>query len=180
MSVGGLTISKQEMCFANETLWEGDGVTSGIMGFAYPSLTAAYNESTYDSIPYLPWIQNVFAENLTTSAFALALERDIDLGVSGILGIGGLPEGASYTGDWAVTDILIAEEEDDTATASNYSFYTIQPDGWIVKPANTECDGEGSYLAWADYSDPGQVTESNGTYTLVTDFNAIVGEFELP
>lgn len=161
------------MAFVNTTLWEGDGVTSGLMGWAYPPVTQAFNDETYDNVLYNPWIFNIFAQNSTASLFSLALDRDVDEGFSGALGIGGLPSGYDYTGDFIATDIVIAELEDDPVEATNYSFYTIVPDGFIVK-SNSGCTPVSTFLAWADYASPGEVTDVNGTITLNSTWPAIV------
>lgn len=42
VSVGNLTVEKQQVCLANTTYWYGNNKTSGLLGLAFPSLTNSY------------------------------------------------------------------------------------------------------------------------------------------
>lgn len=175
VSIGDINVPQQEMSIASQASWTGDNFTSGLMGFGYPSITNALNSTTYDNEYYNPWIFNVFGQNSTDSdaiapVFSLALDYNISTGVSGSLGIGGLPENVDYTGDFVSTDILIADLQGDNITATNYSFYTIAPDGFVIKPsspASTE-----TFVAWAEYAYPSAYVD--GTLTLASSAPAIV------
>lgn len=42
ISVGGLTVPKQEFGVVNAAAWEGDGVDTGLIGLCFPNLTSVY------------------------------------------------------------------------------------------------------------------------------------------
>ncbi len=80
-----------------EGYWAGDGVVSGILGFAYSSLTAAYtgNNPANDNpetnnIHYENWIDNAVDENKIDPLFSVAIERGAN-GGGGQVALGGLP-----------------------------------------------------------------------------------------
>ncbi|KAH9893787.1 hypothetical protein F4778DRAFT_784279 [Xylariomycetidae sp. FL2044] len=62
MDVGfcDMTVPKQEVALASQGSWRGNGVASGVLGFAYPALSNAYwgdnlqDDSQYNSIPWSP------------------------------------------------------------------------------------------------------------------------------
>ena len=43
-----MTVKRQEMGVVNRAAWEGDTVTSGVMGLAYPGVTSVYNGTNPD------------------------------------------------------------------------------------------------------------------------------------
>jgi hypothetical protein len=43
VTIGGIHVTKQEVALVNKAYWNGDEVTSGLMGLAYGSLTSAYS-----------------------------------------------------------------------------------------------------------------------------------------
>jgi hypothetical protein len=49
VTVGGLTVTKQEIGVVTNAAWEGDGVNTGLMGLAYPGLTSVFNGSNPDN-----------------------------------------------------------------------------------------------------------------------------------
>lgn len=93
----------------NYSYWEGDEVSSGLMGLAYPLLTSAYagtntSADSYDTqVEYNPIITTLIDEGLIEPVFSLALDRSSD---SGYLALGGLPP-VNYTGSFASTPIKI-------------------------------------------------------------------------
>lgn len=48
VTVGGMTVTKQEIGLVTKAAWEGDGVSSGLMGLAYPGLTSVFNGTNPD------------------------------------------------------------------------------------------------------------------------------------
>ena len=48
ITIGGLTVKHQEFSLATHAAWEGDTVTSGLIGLAYPGLTSVYNGTNPD------------------------------------------------------------------------------------------------------------------------------------
>lgn len=49
ITIGGLTIKKQEFGLVNAAAWEGDGVNTGLIGLAYPGLTSVFNTTNSDN-----------------------------------------------------------------------------------------------------------------------------------
>lgn len=158
VTVGGLAVANQTVALANDTLWNGNNVTSGILGLAYPSITNAYGGPFGEHDPwyqkqYAPFFANMVAQGLAENYFSVAISRDQ---AGGALAFGGVPEdlaGVDYSttamapiiivslslGDylhgenvgWLIDLAHQANLVDQKDTASQYSFYTIIPDGWI-------------------------------------------------
>lgn len=108
MTLAGITVPQQEIALAQQAAWQGDGVTSGIIGLAYPALTAAYpgtdprldvycspggRNPKCNQVQYSSLTDNMFfKQRLTRPIFALALSRDESRsGSGGYLTIGGIP-----------------------------------------------------------------------------------------
>ncbi|KAL2019763.1 hypothetical protein VTK56DRAFT_9207 [Thermocarpiscus australiensis] len=133
IAVGGITVKKQQVCLANTTFWFGNNYTSGVMGLAFPSLTNAYpgniqHHEPANLIQYPPLFTSMVDQGLVDPVFSLAIDRNSS---TGILAFGGI---ASATGiDLSKTtslDMVITNVVGRPETASQYSFYTVIPDGW--------------------------------------------------
>ncbi|KAK5120470.1 hypothetical protein LTR85_006125 [Meristemomyces frigidus] len=127
ISIGNITVTHQEVALATKAYWEGDGMTSGLIGLAYSSLTDAFagDNATIDNPnvtgiapgdqdPYSPVVQRMIAQGLNPPLFTLALERSSDLDENvpgGYVAFGGLPPVSGTTGP----------------------FYSILPDGYVYK-----------------------------------------------
>jgi hypothetical protein len=140
VEVGGITVDKQEVALVNRAYWEGDNITSGLMGFAYPSLTSAFkgtnpavdNQNTTDVL-YTNWVFNAIDQGLINPMFSVVMDRGNN-GGGGQLALGGLPS-TSYNKTFTSTPLHIAELIPDSNAAKNYSFYTILPDGYLLEGA---------------------------------------------
>ena len=147
VTVGGITVPKQEIAAVNFAAWDGDGVTSGLMGLAYPAITSAYEgtdpEDDSESVEYNPIFITMYKENLTAPYFSLAIER-ADSGPAGYLALGGLPP-VNYTEPFASTPIqyLTASNGGDSFTESNYTYYVISPQGIIYPGTNGTVNATG-------------------------------------
>jgi hypothetical protein len=92
VTVGGLTVSQQEIGLVDKAAWEGDGVNTGLMGLAFSSLTSAFkgsdpnHDSRNNSEPYSPWFFNAIAQNKvkqpSTFRLSLVLITQTDVGYS--------------------------------------------------------------------------------------------------
>jgi hypothetical protein len=49
VTVGGLTVTSQEVGVVTNAAWEGDSVSSGLIGLAYPGLTSVFNGTNPDN-----------------------------------------------------------------------------------------------------------------------------------
>ncbi|KAI0341432.1 acid protease [Trametopsis cervina] len=82
ITVGGLTVPHQEFSLATKAAWDGDGVTSGLMGLAYPGLTSVFTgtdpdaDSGANSVPYNPFFFTAVQQKLVAAPFfSVALNR---------------------------------------------------------------------------------------------------------
>ncbi|KAK3938865.1 aspartic-type endopeptidase [Diplogelasinospora grovesii] len=138
ITVGNITVKRQEVCLANRTYWQGNNMTSGLMGLAWPALTNAYfgpseppedeDHSVGNRVEYSPLFTSMVSQGLVPPVFSIAIDRNSS---SGILAWGGIPPASGLdTSRIATMDMIITSLIPVPATASEYSFYTIIPDGW--------------------------------------------------
>ncbi|KAJ5359614.1 uncharacterized protein N7496_012027 [Penicillium cataractarum] len=101
VSIGGITVKSQKTAIANDSNPMGDGVNSGLLGLAYPSITSAHpanhtDNSTYwyDRLVYNPLLFTMYEEGLIDSYFSLALAhtpQNASVTLGGYMTVGGLP-----------------------------------------------------------------------------------------
>lgn len=99
VGLAGINVSHQQIGVPYLAGWEGDNITSGLVGLAYPALTAAYSgtnasaDNATDPENYSPIINTIFnVENLTEPVFSLSISRNPNIfGFGGYLTIGGIP-----------------------------------------------------------------------------------------
>lgn len=110
MEVAGIQVRRQQFAIVNETYTWGNGLTSGVLGLAFKSLTNSYADSSgprghnaTDRDEYAPFFNNLRTQT-KMSYFSLAIERNSS---DGLVGWGGIPpvevDGESY----GITDIII-------------------------------------------------------------------------
>ncbi|KAJ7478969.1 acid protease [Mycena latifolia] len=82
VSIGDLSVTKQEIGVPTVAGWAGDGLTSGILGLAFPDATSVYNTtnlqdiSSSTSLIYNPFFFTAVQEKkVTNSYFSIALNR---------------------------------------------------------------------------------------------------------
>ncbi|KAK2063368.1 acid protease [Colletotrichum caudatum] len=119
ITLAGLEVPHQQVALVNKTYWNGDSVTSGLLGLAYDLITSEYNDATgaskhYDSIFTTMSKNDIVKPDL----FSMAMDSKSQ---TGQLAFGGLPPIAIYS--------------DMTAADTEYSFYTIIPDGYVINNA---------------------------------------------
>jgi Eukaryotic aspartyl protease len=110
VTVGNITVKKQEVCLANSTYWWGNNLTSGLMGLAFPSLTNAYLGSSNDHDPsnqieYSPLFTSMVSQGKVPPFFSIAIDRNSS---GGLLAWGGVPpaSGADFS-KTATLDMII-------------------------------------------------------------------------
>ncbi|KAJ7124372.1 acid protease [Mycena epipterygia] len=75
VSVGGLTVTHQEIGVVSSAAWIGDGINSGLLGLAYPSLTSVHGQYG-QKLQYNPFFFNAVKQNqIPHPYFSLALNR---------------------------------------------------------------------------------------------------------
>ena len=147
VTVAGITAKNQQVALVNRAYWTGDGVTSGLMGLAYPLLTSAFkgDDSTNDSLAtqvvYNPIFTTMVNEKQVNPVFSLACERNSS---SGYLALGGLPP-VRVSSPFASTPIRKLEVYNETEMLTHYSFYTIVADAYIYQGSGTPGGGVGGW-----------------------------------
>ena len=125
VGIAGITVDKQEVALVSRAYWEGDNVTSGLIGFAFPSLTSAFegtnpavdNPNT-TAVHYNDWVFNAIDQGLINPMFSLAIERGNN-GGGGQLALGGLPT-IEFNQTFTSTPLEIIELIPQANTAKNY------------------------------------------------------------
>jgi hypothetical protein len=148
LTFAGITVENQTMGLVTYAGWYGDGVSSGLVGLAYASLTNQYSGSEPDAdiagltIPYDPILTSMFNDNLTAPIFSIALNRDVSrsaVSAGGVLAVGGIPN-IPHGSAWASANISVIGV-DATTGQPEYQFYAIRVDGWAVsKNQNADFD----------------------------------------
>lgn len=155
VTFAGITVPKQQVSLANLAAWDGDGVTSGLVGLAFPAITSAFagtnasadNFTEDGTAPgdheiYSPLINTIFfVDNLTLPQFSLALSRDeSNTSYGGVIAIGGYPNPSiatiNATGSFASTPIEFLSLYDEILETPAYTFYTITVGGLTWGAAN--------------------------------------------
>lgn len=134
MTMGGITIPRQKFAIVNYAAWFGDGTSSGLVGFAYGSLTNAYlginpkADKKGATQVYNPLFVNMYNQSLVAPIFSMAIDRDVNVG--GILALGGIPA-IPHTPGFVSAPIRSVGVFDGTTTPA-YTFYEVPSDGWAV------------------------------------------------
>jgi hypothetical protein len=148
LTFAGITVENQTMGLVTYAGWYGDGISSGLVGLAYASLTNQYSGSNPSAdiagltIPYDPILTSMFNDNLTAPIFSIALNRDVSRSAQsagGVLAVGGIPN-IPHGSAWASANISVIGV-DATTGQPEYQFYAIRVDGWAVsKNQNADFD----------------------------------------
>ncbi|KAI9646506.1 hypothetical protein NHQ30_004499 [Ciborinia camelliae] len=166
VTLGGVSANTQ-IAAVDTAAWLGDGTTSGLLGLAYPSITAAFNGTTFDNdnaetqLPYDPIFTTMYKQHLIPPIFSLALSRPsnrIGHG-NGYLALGGLPPIKSY-GAWGVAPIqYVAIGEGYLQGAlpwPQHQVYTLTPDNFLYLGSQPE---KWNPKHWSPLSMPGSSSQ---------------------
>lgn len=143
VEMAGITVPNQQFATVNRAGWFGDGLSSGLVGFAYRTLTSAYSGTTGRGrrILYDPLFVNMYTKVGIPSIFSIALDRDLDKG--GVLSLGGIPD-VPRSPYYASTPILPVGVNSTTG-ALVYQYYTIDIDGYAFSAdASTQFNTQGT------------------------------------
>jgi aspergillopepsin I len=124
LEIGGL-YTRQTMGIVDSGFWIGDGISSGLMGLAYPVLASNSQRLNYTSI-----IFSLFEDEVIPPVFTLSLSRPSDENprAGGLLSIGGVPDVPGVDAD-AFVSVPIQP-----ITSSTYAFYSIPVEGFTILP----------------------------------------------
>ena len=131
-TLAGITVPRQKFGVVDYAGWYGDGYSAGLVGFAYGTLTSAYNgtDPTQDArggtLMYNPLFVNMYNLSLVAPVFSLAIDRDPNNG--GVLALGGIPN-VPHSPHWVSSPIQSVGVFIGTTTPA-YEFYEIQTDGF--------------------------------------------------
>lgn len=98
VTVGGVRVRNQTVGLADETWWQGNNRSSGVLGLAYPGLTNAFygvaggREDPDFAIEYSPVFSTMVDQGLVDAFFSVAINRPGGSDVAGVIGFGGVPE----------------------------------------------------------------------------------------
>ncbi|KAL6709891.1 hypothetical protein ACN47E_000676 [Coniothyrium glycines] len=131
VSRGGdpILVANQTIGVVEEGYWEGDGISSGLMGLAYPALVSQAKKLKYDSAIFT--LTNAY--NIP-KMFSLALDRPTpeDPNGGGILAIGGLPS-VPYDGTFVTVPIIPVL----STPSPVYAWYSINVSHIALLPPST-------------------------------------------
>ncbi|KAF2716344.1 acid protease [Polychaeton citri CBS 116435] len=145
VTLAGIKVKKQQSALVDYAYWLGDNETSGLLGFAYPALTSAFpgdnpkkdNANMTDEYPN--WISNAIdGKLLDQPLFSVAIERG-ENGGGGYVALGGYPP-IDFKKEFTSTPIQILRLSSRAPQkfAKEYTFYTIIPDGFVVRSKGAE------------------------------------------
>jgi hypothetical protein len=168
ITFGGLTVPKQEVALVSYAAWAGDGVSSGLLGLAYPRITSS-SAGVYD-----PIFTTMIKDSIVTyGIFTLAINR-VPQGTSvladaGLMAVGGLVPSTYYDAPW--TSVAIEK------SGGVLEFYTISHS--LVYRASTANATTEIQLAASTYE---SIVDSGTAPNFVPTAaaNAINAEFDPP
>jgi aspergillopepsin I len=125
ITIGGLTVPKQEVALVDYASWSGDTFTSGLLGLAYPGVTSASSRTGSGVGKYDPLFTTMVKQGLVTDAvFTLAIDRvpqkTLPSAPAGVLALGGLVPSKYY--DTPFTSVPI--EATTQSRSKQLTFYT--------------------------------------------------------
>lgn len=137
-TLGGITVPQQEFGLVNWAAWNGDGYSSGLIGFAYRTLTSAYagtNPSADQrghALNYNTLFQSMYANNLTAPVFSIAMSRGPN--EAGVLALGGIPDvpHSPYFASVPIKPVGVNASSGEIV----YEFYTVIIDGFAFSSSS--------------------------------------------
>ncbi|KAH7378133.1 aspartic peptidase domain-containing protein [Cadophora sp. MPI-SDFR-AT-0126] len=164
---------KTQIALAKDVGWVAEGITSGLLGLSYPSITFAFSGTNYSAdtpekqVPYDPIFTSMWKQHKISHVFSLAIGRPSvppSSAPEGYLALGGLAP-VSTTGPWARADIEISPLGPGYTNRSlpypQIQWYTITPDAFLYtttpagqppvwKPLNTGPPGTPKFQTLID------------------------------
>jgi hypothetical protein len=96
ISLGGLTVPKQQVALVNYAAWVGDDYSSGLLGLGYPGITSGRNRTTGRSVQYDPLFTTMVKEKVVSDGiFTLVIDR-VPQGTSPLAPAGLMAVGVSH------------------------------------------------------------------------------------
>ncbi|KAK6084367.1 aspartic-type endopeptidase [Seiridium cupressi] len=122
ITLGGLTVSKQQVALVNYAAWIGDDSSSGLLGLGYPAITSGKNRTSGRYVEYDPLFTTMIKENVVSNGiFTLVIDRvpqgTSPLAPAGLMALGGLVPASYYEAPF--TSVPIVKD------GSEYTWYTV-------------------------------------------------------
>lgn len=162
ITLNGITIENQRIGLVDRTNDFGDGIGSGILGLAFPSVTPAHPGTKHDNSKQLlsrashdPVLVGMHKQGLVAPWYSFSFERplqDATTGPDGWFGLGELPP-VAHSDDWAVAPIEATEGFRDGVRVRVITMMTLSVEG----------------ITWGSGSSPNSCTTTN-----LTSFQAVV------
>ena len=139
--MAGITVENQQVAIVDTASWNGDGLSSGVIGLAFPANTKAFTgdnprlDGATNQVQYNPLFTNMYTEGSVYPIFSLALTRG---STGGYLALGGLPD-VPYFPVFAsapfqlLTTQNVATPAATTNSTPQYTFYTITTSGFTYQ-----------------------------------------------
>jgi hypothetical protein len=137
VTIAGINLPKQKVGIVSSTTNQGDGINSGLVGLAYPSITSAHPGRTsdnttflYNRIPYDPPIFNMATSGLIKPFFSIAIERTPyahSTGPGGFFAIGEIAP-VSHSHNWARTPVVVLPKIPINVTSNKlqYAYWALE------------------------------------------------------
>ncbi len=158
VTLAGVTVNDQQVAVVEQGKWTGDGVSSGVLGLAFPANTRAFTGNSYSAdsasnqITYSPLFTSMYTKGSVPPLFSLALERD----GTGQLAIGGTPN-VQYVPVFASSPFELITTSGTQAGKTQYTFYSITTAGFEYQSAQSNWN-LGSWLTYfGNPNDPSKV-----------------------
>lgn len=145
VSMGGISVKAQKVGIANDSNPMGDGVNSGLLGLAYPSLTSAHpanqtSNSTYwhDRLVYNPLLYTMHEQGLIDPYFSLALAhtpQNESISFGGYMTLGGLPP-VNHSSHFSIVPVEITDKIPLWFTSGKVCDRTGQPPSTMLLTAH--------------------------------------------
>jgi len=141
VTIGDISVEKQQVGLVERGSWFGDGVSSGMLGLAFPSASSRWadlEKATTANQRISPVFTSIYKRKLAAPMFSLALNRvDED---PGAFVIGGFPdERIRHTGNFAhgTMEYLAIDGapniKPDNPLDADYRQYRMNIDGFVVQ-----------------------------------------------
>lgn len=146
VSIADINIKNQEVAIVDEAAWLGDGVSSGLVGLAFPGLTTSFagtnplTDNVNFTITYSPIFTSMTKQHLVAPMFSIALGREKTPSMMAFGGVPPVPHSKSFAR--SPLQILAVNPTEGTPM---FTFYTITVGGVSYSVAT---DAPISYGKW--------------------------------
>lgn len=158
VTLAGVTVNHQQVAVVETANWQGDGISSGIVGLSFPANTRAFTgydysqDSAANQVAYSPLFTSMYDQGSVPPLFSLALDRD----GTGTLAIGGTPD-IDYVPVFASSPFQLLTTSGAASGMTQYTFYSITTGGFEYNSAQSNWD-LGNWLTYfGNPNDPTQV-----------------------